>query len=279
MKNIIFRLDDVSAIDSSRIYELNKILEYFLKEKIGLIFGVVPEISVNIRNEKENKVHKIEEAKGIVGLISDHVKNSKAVIALHGLTHQKNSYQINSEFCGLSLFEQEQKIMRGKKILENEFLREIKLFIPPWNTFDQNTVLALNKSGIKYLSAGAKINQEILLNEVKILPSVLSMVELIKIIEKFGVNSLCGFTENAENIIVTFHQYDFEREHNLYARFEVALGELLNSGYTFDIKFESVKYLINEKKLNFSKKILHKTSKNIKVINKIIIKVINFNTR
>ncbi|MCS6862490.1 MAG: DUF2334 domain-containing protein [Abditibacteriales bacterium] len=61
--------------------------------------------------------------------------------------------QRNSEFVGLQFEEQLRKIEQGKRALEEWLETPVVSFIPPWNTYDEQTVRALDAVHIRALSA------------------------------------------------------------------------------------------------------------------------------
>lgn len=86
-------------------------------------------------------------------------QNNGWIIALHGFDHvyKTQSGGINpvhnhSEFAGLSLEEQQEKIKEGLEIFRKHDVRA-EVFFAPSHTFDENTLLALkNVSDIRFIS-------------------------------------------------------------------------------------------------------------------------------
>lgn len=77
-------------------------------------------------------------------------------IALHGFNHQSN-FTVDgrpSEFAGLGLERQRQLMVLGRAALERAFPAPVRVFIPPYNTFDAITVRAAKEAGLTVLSAG-----------------------------------------------------------------------------------------------------------------------------
>ncbi len=78
-------------------------------------------------------------------------------VAQHGFSHEDNAKgtpRHSSEFAGLPLEEQMQRIARGKELLESRLGMKVNSFAPPWNTYDENTVLALKTGGFSVFSPG-----------------------------------------------------------------------------------------------------------------------------
>ena len=147
--NYLVRLDD--ACPTMDIYKWKKMESILDKYGVHPMVGIIP----------NNKDHI---------LMIDKTDNSfwdKAYgwqkkgwsIALHGFDHVYttieggvNPVHNRSEFAGLSLEEQEEKIARGFAILKEKKLKA-KYFFAPSHTFDNNTLKALlNKTDIKNVS-------------------------------------------------------------------------------------------------------------------------------
>ena len=147
---IIIRLDDAAEyMDIEKWQKVEKILD---KYKVTPLVGVVP----NIKDPKMIEVYQKDK---------DFFKKVKKweqkewIIAMHGYDHKyiSNSGGINpkcsvSEFAGVPLVKQEEKIKEGIKIFtKNQITPEV--FFAPSHTFDNSTLLALkNNSNIRIIS-------------------------------------------------------------------------------------------------------------------------------
>jgi len=74
--------------------------------------------------------------------LREYVANHSINIAQKGYEHKDNGF--GSEFRGLPHSKQMDKIIQGRIVLENEFGKEITLFIPPFNSADENTLRILD---------------------------------------------------------------------------------------------------------------------------------------
>jgi hypothetical protein len=78
-------------------------------------------------------------------------------VAVHGCNHSNNKKTAtNSEFSGLPRAEQENILKMTKKSLEMALEFPVTAFVPPYNTYDDNTLIALAETGFTLLSAGPK---------------------------------------------------------------------------------------------------------------------------
>ena len=147
---IIIRLDDAASfMDIEKWQRVEDILD---KYKITPLVGVVP----NIKDPKMIKKYQKDEN------FWQKVKkweNKDWIIAMHGYDHLyiSKSGGLNpkcsvSEFAGIPLQIQEEKIKQGVKIFQKHNIFP-KVFFAPSHTFDENTLIALkNNSDIRIIS-------------------------------------------------------------------------------------------------------------------------------
>jgi hypothetical protein len=99
--------------------------------------------------------------------------------------------------------EQITRIGKGKQYLEDTFKTPITTFIPPWNRYDSNTVVALQTLGFKSLSAGTR-SSVFSGAELRVLPWTCDLGELRRTVRDIPSRS------GKNHIIVAgFHEYDF----------------------------------------------------------------------
>lgn len=84
-------------------------------------------------------------------------------IAMHGVTHVFDSphhglvnMRMMSEFAGLPLDKQVEKIKRGREILHQHGI-DTDIFFAPGHSYDDNTLRALKICGFKYMSDGKSL--------------------------------------------------------------------------------------------------------------------------
>ena len=148
---MVFRYDDYHASygEATRAQDEieRRFLEAFAERSVPLTLGVVADYGA--RRPLEDDAPKLD-------ALRDAVASGRAEAALHGVTHQSLSPdgQRDSEFAGQPPEEQAERLRRGKHGLES-WLGEgtVASFIPPWNTFDDATLAALDALGIIALSA------------------------------------------------------------------------------------------------------------------------------
>jgi len=147
-------------------------------------------------------------------LLRKAIQNGNIEIALHGYRHfvsKKTRQGFLTEFYGIEYEKQLKMIKAGKESLEKIFGRSVHTFIPPWNTFDHNTIRALGELKFKIISTDAMpsvITTELENREtgnIKILPATCNLSEIEETIEHANKNIK---TENV--IIVLMHPYDLQ---------------------------------------------------------------------
>lgn len=145
----IMRLDDVSQhMDLNKWLKMEILLD---KYNIKPIYGIIP---VN----KDPELLKYEKVEDFWELMN-RWKEKKWVPAMHGYTHvfETSEGGINpvnnrSEYAGVSLLRQREKIRKGYSVLKDNGIIP-KIFFAPAHTFDANTLEALKKeSNIRIIS-------------------------------------------------------------------------------------------------------------------------------
>ena len=139
----IIRLDDASEYWNKKSWEkIEKILD---KYNIKPIVGIIPD------NLDSSFLEKYKKDNEFWDKVSNWISKDW-IIAMHGYHHQyvtneggMNPVQKRSEFAGLPLEEQKEKIKAAIKILNQKKI-EPKIFFAPSHTFDINTLIALKKT-------------------------------------------------------------------------------------------------------------------------------------
>ena len=205
--DVVVRYDDY-MLKPDTIQE--KIVELFNKYNIPIVLGVIP----------------CDEEESYVIVDGDYLSllkelNNKGVveIALHGLTHTLHN---DGEFIGIPLAEQKRMLSKGKKILDSLF-SQVVTFIPPWNKYDSNTLIALQQLGFKCISSCLTIGQPLENPYLQYYPhTVDNMTDFLKAI-KDNKNRDCI-------IILMIHQYDFKEENSIH-ELDLLLSDLKQRSY------------------------------------------------
>jgi peptidoglycan/xylan/chitin deacetylase (PgdA/CDA1 family) len=199
--NVIFRYDDFSALSRTDL-ELS-ILEICKQNNFRFTFAVVPFIvegDVHLPGDRKSVPLSIEK----IDILKNAVGQGLIDIALHGFSHQSNRYSEFSEFVGLDYQLQLTKISAGKKNLEEALNARVDIFAPPWNSYDDNTLAAIQKLKFSTLTAGRNgaVSKT---TQVKIIPSTCSLKRLPTAIQQ----ARTGTVDHRPIIVVLFHEFEF----------------------------------------------------------------------
>jgi len=197
---VVFRYDDYSSLSSTEL-EI-RLITAFQNFKIPCTFGVVPFTVSNHLNTSPQTVLPLSETKSI--LLKNAMIDGTLEIAQHGYSHQTISLgKMYSEFYGIDYDSQLQKIGKGKKYLEDILHAEIDTFIPPFNTYDLNTIRALEKLGFSCISSSLD-GDATEFSKIRFLPATCSLLQL-----QNAVKTARNIRDPQPIIVVLFHEYDF----------------------------------------------------------------------
>jgi peptidoglycan/xylan/chitin deacetylase (PgdA/CDA1 family) len=150
---VAFRYDDFSTLSPSAVEQL--MIASFRRIGASITFGVVPcVVERYARNPSAQNLLPLSHDRVI--LLKEAVRDGVVDLALHGYSHQTHSATDISEFRGLEYGEQLKKIAKGKQFLEEMFESPVNTFIPPWNSYDSETLKAAEALGFSSFSANIK---------------------------------------------------------------------------------------------------------------------------
>jgi hypothetical protein len=138
--------------------------------------------------------------KSLLAFIED---KPRFTVSLHGHTHIKRTPV--SEFLGLSWECQRELINEGLKLLSSSS-RFVNKFVPPWNSYDENTLIACSDLGIEIIGTSFKNNISTPF-EVKVECISADFLEFLRLPTFYDL----FFNEWHSNLM--FHTYDFQELH------------------------------------------------------------------
>lgn len=148
------RYDDFSH--SSNIDIERKLFDAAEKLGIGIMVGVIPFPDLSYSTIDPNKgvpPPRLTDEK--LSLLREKLEHGVIEVAVHGFSHTNNSHtDIQSEFAGLPQNIQTRLLAAAKQSLETALGHQVRIFVPPFNQYDDATIEALDKNGYKMLSAG-----------------------------------------------------------------------------------------------------------------------------
>lgn len=197
--SVVLRFDDYGGETVTEFdRKLVRICETY---GMPITIGVVPFMGKNVEDPAAKG--EIPLAAEKVDILLNLVRTGKVEIAQHGYSHQTRDAHYLSEFDGMPTEEQVERIGKGKKFLEDRFKAQIMTFIPPWNRYDSNTLVALQKSGFKSLSAGTR-SSVFSGTDLRVLPWTCDLGQLEQ-----AVQEARRWSERHSIIVAGFHEYDF----------------------------------------------------------------------
>jgi len=202
--NVVFRYDDYSARSRTDI-EL-KILDAFRKSKASITFGVIPfVVAGNVHDPLPQKLLPLTPAK--CNILKDAFADGTLDIALHGYSHQTTNPQKMTEFSGVDYTNQLERLTKGKQFLETFIGAPVNTFIPPWNSYDSNTLHALEELGFRTVSGdrfGAGKD-----SSLNFLPCTCNLNQL-----RSALRVARSSYDTNPVIVVCFHQFSFRELDN-----------------------------------------------------------------
>jgi hypothetical protein len=261
---IVFRFDDFelnsTAFNDSLLY-------IFRKNEIPICLGIIP-FDKNGIFQKDLTKKQLEDFK-------ESITKNEVEIALHGYNHkdnevQKGSFLINpvaSEFAKLSFIAQHTKLKLAKESIDSLLEIQVNIFIPPFNTYDVNTLKALDSLKMEIISASldGPSNSAI----IKYIPYTCNdLNKLPKIIKKYQNDNIV--------IVALMHSYSFKGGNNYpgspskridFKQLDTLLCWIKNQNYidatTFSILnqngvFDNKRFVLNSLNNNFLFKVLNK---------------------
>jgi peptidoglycan/xylan/chitin deacetylase (PgdA/CDA1 family) len=202
MITVALRYDDFSSQSSN---SLDKNLVASLCEfRTPCTFAVVPFHCPDAKNPAS--LQKVPLTAEKAGQLNQAIQDGIVEVALHGNSHQSHRIKDFSEFAGCRLLEQKEKISSGKAKLESLFGIPVTTFVPPWNTYDQNTLRALAQSGLQCISAFP--------NKPALLDSPLRFVPATCLVRDLRLAIGHARRLGREKLLVMayFHPYEFKEE-------------------------------------------------------------------
>ena len=211
MKYII-RLDDACETQDRKKWD--RIITILEKYEIKSIIGVIP------NNEDDDLIYDLVDES-----FWDKVRewdHDGHVIALHGYNHKHistdggiNPIHNRSEFAGVELKIQEQKIEKGYSILLKNKIKP-KLFYAPSHTYDKNTLNAIKKhTDIRVISDTFTLTPYKKFGFV-FLPQQVGSVSYIP----FGLITFCYHPNTMNENSFTHLEYFLLKNHNKFVSFD-----------------------------------------------------------
>lgn len=197
---LLFRLDDVSAISDSKAEQ--RIFDSFRARGMKLCIPVIPFVGAidgSVCDGRTLLPLPVERA----ACIKEGVLDGTLEVALHGYSHFSISESYRSEFSGLSFEAQMLRLTEGKRFLENLLDIPVNVFVPPFNTYDANTIEILDTLGFRVLSAGI-YGAAVPTAGILFIPATCHLKHV-----KTAIAAARSAPDPKPLIVALFHHYDF----------------------------------------------------------------------
>lgn len=196
---VVFRYDDYSSVSSTDTER--KIIEAFRSNGAALTFSVIPFVADDVHDPGPRELLPLNATK--IDLLQTAIRDGTVDVAQHGYSHKTRQAVTMTEFCGLDCASQADQIAKGKAFLEAAFNVPITTFVPPWNSYDANTLRALAELGFSTISAGG-MREENEPSALHFLPFTTSFRNAKKAVENAR-----KAPDAQALLVVLFHSYDF----------------------------------------------------------------------
>lgn len=210
---VIFRYDDYSSKSATGIE--TTLIELFQRYRAGYTFSVIPYVARGDEHDPNSQGEiPLSEEKAVI--LRDAIENGRLEVALHGLSHRVFRRPLRaklpiigrffeySEFEGVPFHQQLDKIGQGKSMLEEVWGFQISTFVPPWETYDRNTVKALERSGIYVLSSMRLLHTPAIAGKTLFIPATCKIEGL-----KEAIAAVRSSGDDKAIVGVLYHNYDF----------------------------------------------------------------------
>jgi peptidoglycan/xylan/chitin deacetylase (PgdA/CDA1 family) len=205
MVTIFFRYDDYSSLSHPTVDR--GVIDIFGRHQVSCTFAVVPAITalypaVEGSNQDELPLSQEKNAE-----LREAVRAGTVDLALHGWRHLANQFTCHpdpSEFRGLSVEEQAKILQRGRDFLADAVGAPPTLFVPPWNSYDANTVKALEMSGFRGISASRYSPRPESSGEMAFAPYTAELGEM-----RSAIDAARRSGEDSPVVGIMMHPYDF----------------------------------------------------------------------
>ncbi|MFL5307281.1 MAG: methyltransferase domain-containing protein [Polyangia bacterium] len=234
---LIFRYDDYSAAERIRIDTDKALFGIFRSQKVPLTVGVTPLMVSDVRNPECETFADFRDDRVRVDLLRRGL-DAGWELGLHGLTHRRSAVRDATEFAMFSRRLQSQRMQEGRERVESCFPGAgLRVFIPPWNSYDQVTVQASATNGFSVLCAGALAEPSVRAG-VRIIPSTLTVPEFLTYLRIVPPRKFLSDL-GTRTVVVTVHEYEFGEPDSLnevgIRELDVAIAQLSSEGAQYGL--------------------------------------------
>lgn len=199
---VVLRYDDLSARPVLRAFE-RRLLNMLVGVDIGCSLAAIPFVTdAPFRSQESAALLPLSGAD--VESLLPHLSSGRLELAQHGYSHRNCTISGRpSEFRGVSYDEQLVMLQRGRRHLESLISQKVNTFVPPWNSFDANTVRVLDELQFRCLSASSGSRYPA--SSLAIVPHTCVLRSLERSVELASRSK-----DDSPIVVAAFHSFDFE---------------------------------------------------------------------
>ena len=164
--HVVVRYDDYAPYYegvSADIDMLNRLLDCFAARGGKLVTGVIPFPRATGSAAPDAGPGDISDSwllrpnEPLVQMLRTHLRKGSVELALHGFEHRQRRPQgyRPGEFLGQPYLWQYEALRLGRDALAAATGQSVRVFVPPWNSWDDNTLAALRELGFAWCSPDA----------------------------------------------------------------------------------------------------------------------------
>lgn len=193
--NVVYRLDDPTLQSDSVSMRAVKL---FNEKQVPLSIAMVS------GDEQEQPILPTTAD----SLYISELQDRNIELTLHGFNHQDINQQ--GEFGGLSYAEAQRRVRIGLDVLKSAVSQDIVTFIPPFNAFNDSTLVAMMYNGLFILSADMFSN--IYRDGIQYYPETLGHLMQQKGMWQAAEDAIFSCKQKDAICVVMFHAYDLPDE-------------------------------------------------------------------
>jgi len=206
---LTFRFDDYSAAERIKVEVDETIFRTFRTHQVPLTVAVTPRMVSDVHDAACESYSELGSDRRRIDLLKEGL-DAGWELALHGLTHRRSVVRDYTEFAMVSRAIQVARIREGReKLLEWFPSAPLRVFVPPWNSFDSITVEAAAANSFEVLCAGSGTKAAVR-SGVRIIPSIMTIEELLSFCQVFSLPRLLADLAGT-SLVVTLHEYEFRQ--------------------------------------------------------------------
>ena len=201
---VVLRHDDYCALSDRSICE--EFLRVCERQGVPCAFCLIPFVTSGNVHDPNQHAADIPLSSERIEFLKDALNRRRISIALHGYSHKTRRPVNYSEWTGVPLPEQKALLAKGRALLESLFGKPVDIFVPPWNDYDENTVIALQQLGFRCLSANMLgfLDGD---SGLAVIPATCGLESLPAAVEQAQLH---GGTGKPPIIVAVIHSYDFQ---------------------------------------------------------------------